>query len=114
MGLTDVRDAQLGWIKLVSCPHGTDDGNTGSRCTLHQFQFGCNSIHCIHNKVIHGQIHLIRRFRQIKHLSGLNLDIRVNILQPLLHDVRFLHANGGVERNHLPVQVRQGHRVVIK
>ena len=109
-GFGDVRQHQPGGIQLVAGAHAGNDGDPGGSGFFDQSQLGGHRVDGIRNEVKALQIHFTAGV-----VAGVHryLRLRVDVQDPLACHLHLLHAQGGVERHQLSVQVGDAHRIVI-
>ena len=112
-GLVDVRDLEAGGVHLVACTHGADDGHTGLLALHDQRELAGDGVDGVHNIVELGEIEAVLRLGAEEGLVGRDLDVGVDVVDPLFRHIHLIFAHGLAGGDDLAVQVGQADLVVV-
>ena len=113
-GVRDVAHTPGCGVEFVGRAHRADERHLEAGASAYQFHLGSDSVDAVDNVVILREVDLIGIGRQIEH--GMRRDAAAGIdgSDALGSHINLETAHIGGQRDDLPIDVRQGHRVVVK
>lgn len=108
-----VGDDQLFGVHFIARAHGAKHGNAELIRADGKLHLRGNRVDGVDDNVILGKVDFVRIFGQIKHGERRHLRFGIDIRDTLLHDLGFIFADGGMERDELTVDIGHGHVVGI-
>ena len=109
----DIRHLKPAGVQLVAGTHAADDGRSRRPCLLHHGKLGRYRVDGVHDIVKPGKIQTGRRVRSVKQVVHPDYRVGIDVQHPLPGSLGFVHTNGFVGGQNLPVQIGQADRVPV-